>query len=185
MYTKKRKILFSILFLSLFSIQFSFAQTSVEIDQDVDIAIQKFKQDIEGGDKFLSKVKGYAVFPTVVKAGIIIGGKYAEGAVRVNGKSKSKFYLSMSSVSIGLQAGAQRYSMLIAFVTPESLKSFYKSDGWETGLEGSITIAQWGANKDMSSISFEKPIIAFIYNERGIMASINLSGTKFERIMPQ
>ena len=180
MYSKKLKILF---FLSLCVTQFSFAQTAVEIDRDVDIAIEKFKQDIEGGDKFLSKVKGCAVFPTVVKAGIIIGGKYAEGAVRVKGKSK--FYLSMSSVSIGLQAGAQRYSMLIAFVTPKALKSFYKSNGWETGLEGSITIAQWGANKDMSSISFEKPIIAFIYNERGIMASINLSGTKFERIMPQ
>jgi len=183
MYSKKFKILFSILFISVLSIQFSFAQTVIELDKEVDLAIEKFKQDIEGGEKFLSKVKGYAVFPTVVKAGLVIGGKYGEGAVRVNGKSK--FYLSMSSASIGLQAGAQRYSMIIAFVTQKALESFYKSSGWETGLEGSITIAQWGANKDMSSISFEKPIIAFIYNARGIMASINIAGTKFERIAPQ
>jgi len=168
-------LLFTLLFTQTLS-----AKTAQELEKEVDVAIEKFKQDIEGGEKFLSKVKGYLVLPSVIKGGFVVGGKYGEGALRVNGKTK--FYLSMRAASIGLQAGAQEYSMLIAFISESSLKSFYKSNGWEAGVDGSITVAEWGVSKDISSMSFEKPIVAFIYGEKGLMAGISIAGTKFEHI---
>jgi len=171
------------LFLTLLFTQSSIAKSTAEIEKDVNIAIEKFKQEIQGGEKFLSKVKGYLVLPSVIKGGFVVGGKYGEGALRVNGKTK--FYLSMSSASIGLQAGAQEYSMVIAFISESSLKNFYKSNGWEAGVDGSITVAEWGVSKDISSMSFEKPIVAFIYGEKGLMAGISIAGTKFQRITPE
>ena len=181
MYIKKLNALFFTFLMTILLTQVSFAKSAQEIEKEVDVAIEKFKQEIEGGEKFLSQVKGYLVLPSVIKGGFVIGGKYGEGALRVKGKTK--FYLSMSSASIGLQAGAQEYSMLIAFISERSLKNFYKSNGWEAGVDGSITIAEWGVSKDISSMSFEKPIVAFIYAEKGIMAGISLTGTKFKHIL--
>jgi len=180
MFIHKFKI--SLLIITIFFTQFTFAKSAAEIEKEVDVAIEKFKQEVQGGEKFLSQVKGYLVLPSVIKGGFVVGGKYGEGALRVNGKTK--VYLSMSAASIGLQAGAQEYSMLIAFISESSLKNFYKSNGWEAGVDGSITVAEWGVSKDISSMSFEKPIVAFIYGEKGLMAGISIAGTKFEQITP-
>ena len=152
------------------------------IDKKVDIAIEKFKQEVLGAENFLPKVKGYLVFPSVIKAGLIVGGKYGEGALRVN--NATQHYYEMAAASIGLQIGAQEYSMLIAFLSDASLKNFVNSNGWEAGVDGSITVSDWGKSKDISSMSFEKPIIAFIYGEKGLMASVSITGTKFRRIAP-
>lgn len=177
---KLNMIKLGILFILLFT-QFTVAQTAQELDAKVDSAIVKFKQEVPGGTNFLPKVKGYLVFPSVIKAGLIVGGKYGEGALRINGKTQH--YYDMTSASIGLQAGAQEYSMLIAFLSEESLNNFINSNGWEAGVDGTITISDWGKSKDISSMSFEKPIIAFIYGEKGYMASISIAGTKFRRIV--
>ena len=168
--------------LTLLFTQITFAKTTQEINKEVDIAIEKFKKEVPGGENFLPKVKGYLVFPAVIKAGLIVGGKYGQGALRINGESKH--YYDMTAASIGFQAGAQEYAMLIAFISDTSLNNFIQSNGWEAGVDGSITVSDWGKSKDISSMSFEKPIIAFIFDEKGLMASVSIAGTKFRRIAP-
>jgi len=168
--------------LALLFTQASYAKTASEIDTAVDAAIEKFKQEVPGGANFLPKTKGYIVFPSVIKAGLIVGGKYAEGALRIKGHTEH--YYDMTAASIGFQAGAQEYSMVIAFLSDAALNNFIHSNGWEAGVDGSITVSDWGKSKDISSMSFEKPIIAFIYGEKGLMASISIAGTKFRRIAP-
>ncbi len=171
-----------ILLATLLFTQLTFAKTAQEIDKEVDIAIEQFKKEVPGGANFLPQVKGYLVFPSVIRAGLIVGGKYGEGALRVDGKTK--YYYDMTAASIGLQAGAQEYAMLIAFISEASLNNFIHSNGWEAGVDGSITISDWGKSKDISSISFEKPIVGFIYGEKGLMAAISIAGTKFRKIIP-
>jgi len=179
---KKLSPMIFALLLSLLFTQIAFAKTANEINKEVDAAIEKFKKEVPGGASFLPKTKGYLVFPSVIKAGLIVGGKYDEGALRVNGVTKH--YYNMTAASIGFQAGAQEYSMLIAYLSDDSLNNFVKSNGWEAGVDGTITVSDWGKSKDISSMSFEKPIIAFIYGEKGLMASISIAGTKFRRIAP-
>ena len=179
---KKSNPMLMALLISLFFTQFTFAKTVQQIDKEVDIAIEKFKQEIKGGENFLPQVKGYLVFPNVVSAGLILGGKYGEGALRIEGKTK--YYYEMASASIGFQAGAQNYTMLIAFLSETALNNFIASNGWEAGVAGTITVSDWGKSKDLASYSFEKPIMAFIYGEEGYMASISIAGTKFRKILP-
>jgi lipid-binding SYLF domain-containing protein len=69
-------------------------------------------------------------------------------------------------------------------VTEDALNSFIKSNGWEAGVDGSITISKWGAGKDISSITYEKPIYAFVFGSQGLMYNLTLEGTKFSRIEP-
>ena len=182
MYINKFNPMMLLVLLSLLFTQYSFADASAKLDAEVDIALKQFEKEIDGGATFLTKVKGYLVFPSVIKAGLIVGGKYGKGALRVNGETKN--YYSMTSASIGWQAGAQEHSMLIAFLSDTALNNFVASNGWEAGVDGSIAVSDWGASKDIGSISFEKPIIAFIYGEQGLMASVSVAGTKFQKIIP-
>jgi lipid-binding SYLF domain-containing protein len=183
MYNNKFNPMLLLLLISLLFTQYSLAaQSASQLDAEVDIAIDKFKKQVNGGENFLPKVKGYLVFPSVIKAGLVFGGKYGRGALRIDGVTKN--YYSLTSASIGWQAGAQEHAMLIAFLSEASLQNFIHSNGWEAGVDGSIAVSDWGKSKDIGSISFEKPIIAFIYDEKGLMASVSVAGTKFQKIIP-
>ena len=182
MYIKKLNPMMLLVLISLAFTQFSLAKPANQLNTDVDAAIKKFEKEVEGGAKFLSQVKGYLVFPSVIKGGFIVGAEYGEGALRVNGTTKH-FY-SMTSASIGYQAGVQEHSVLIAFISEVSLNNFIKSNGWEAGVDGAITVADWGKSKDITSISYEKPIVAFIYGAEGLMLGVSIEGTKFQRIVP-
>jgi lipid-binding SYLF domain-containing protein len=159
------------------------AEAAKVIDARADVAIEKFKKIVKGGDVFLSKVKGYLVFPAVYKGGFVVGGEYGEGVLRVNGKSVA--YYNIASASVGFQIGAQKTSYIFAFADQYALDTFIKSNGWEAGVDGSIAVAKWGQGIDISSISFEKPIYAFVFDNKGLMANISLEGTKFTKIIPQ
>ena len=182
MYNKKFNPMMLLVLISLLFTQHSMASAASVIDAEVDAAIKKFEKEVEGGANFLPKVKGYLVFPSVIKAGFIVGGKYGKGALRVNGVTK--YYYSLTSASVGYQIGAQKHSILIAFISEAALNNFVKSNGWEAGVDGSIAVSDWGKSGDITSISYEKPIIGFIYGEQGLMASVSVEGTKFQKIIP-
>lgn len=183
MFNKKFNLMVLFVLISLLFTQQALAKSASEINADVDAAIKKFEQKVVGGKEFLPKVKGYLVFPTVYKGGFIIGAEYGEGALRIDGETKH--YYSMTAASIGYQAGAQVYAVIIAFVSEASMNNFIQSNGWEAGVDGSIAVYDWGKGKDISSISYEKPIVAFIFDQKGLMASASIKGTKFQRILPQ
>lgn len=171
------------LFISLLLSSSLNAKSSNALEIDVDFAIKQFKLKVNGGEKFLSKVKGYLVIPTVIKGGFVVGAEYGEGALRVNGATQH--YYSMTSASVGYQAGVQLYSIVLAFISQNSLDNFVKSNGWEAGVNGSIAVSTWGKGTNISTISYEKPIVAFIFGQKGLMAGVSIKGTKFLRIIPQ
>jgi lipid-binding SYLF domain-containing protein len=171
---------FFMLFLSTFASADLIKKPAEVIDSEANSAIQQFYKEVKGGEAFLSKVKGYLVFPSVVKAGFVVGGKYGEGVLRVNGKSVG--YYSIAAGSVGFQMGAQKASYVIAFVTQDALDKFIRSNGWEAGVDGAITVAKWGAGTDISTISYQNPIYAFVFGEKGLMYNLNLEGTKFTKL---
>lgn len=159
---------------------YSMAEPASVIDAKANEAIKQFYKEVKGGEEFLSKVKGYLVFPSVVKGGFVVGGEYGEGVLRINGQTKH--YYSIASGSVGFQLGLQQTSYVIAFVSESALNNFVKSDGWEAGVDGAITVAKWGKGKDIGSISFEKPIYAFVFGAKGLMYNLTIEGTKFTKI---
>ena len=171
-----------ITFLSILLSTFSLAEAAPIIDAKVDVALQKFNKE-KGAEAFLSKAYAVLVFPSVVKGGFGIGGEYGEGAVRVDGNTTA--YYKITSASFGFQLGLQKTSYLFAFQSKDILDNFMKSNGWEAGVDGSVTVAKWGAGKDISSISFEKPIYAFVFGAKGFMYNLTFEGTKFTKFIPE
>jgi lipid-binding SYLF domain-containing protein len=89
-----------------------------KIDSEANTALHVFRQDIDGGQRFLEQAAGYLVFPRIIKAGVGVGAETGEGALRIGGRTAG--YYRTTSGSIGFQAGAQAKSVVIAFMTPES-----------------------------------------------------------------
>jgi len=181
--------------LVLLMVSMAFGEPKAVLDAQIDEALKKFDQEITGGTAFLAKAKGYLVFPGVVKAGFVVGGEYGEGvlienhistdsnASAENNNSIEKSYYSMTSASIGFQAGAQKTTYIIAFTTTQMLNNFKTSNGIEGSVDGSVALAKWGKGKDISSLSFEKPIIMFAFSQKGLMYNLNVKGTKFQKIV--
>lgn len=158
-------------------------ESKAVLDAKITDALHAFDKEINGGMRFLKQSPGYLVFPEVVKAGFVVGGEYGEGALIENKPSATKEYYSMTSASIGLQAGAQKTTYIIIFTTEKIMHNFKVSNGIEGSIDGSVVLAKWGDGKDISSLSFEKPIIVFALNQKGLMYNLNIKGTKFQRIV--
>lgn len=158
----------------------AWAATKVEIDAGVKATLKIFNNEVPGGSTLLKKAKGALVFPEIVKGGLGIGGEYGEGALMLNGRTVA--YYSTAAISIGFQLGVQVKSMVVLFLKSEELKQFRNSKGWKAGVDGSVAVVEWGAGKDISTLDAKKPIVAFIFNNKGLMYNLTIEGSKFTRI---
>ena len=182
----RRNILFltGVLFLGLSLVigsSMAFAKSAKEIDISVDVTLEQFEKDIKGGKEFLKSAKGVLVFPSVIKAGIGIGGEYGEGALRIGGKTVD-FY-STAAASIGFQLGAQSKRVILVFVQDGALKKFRESSGWEAGVDGSVALIELGAGDSINTTNIKDPIIGFVFGNKGLMYNLTLEGSKYTKIV--
>lgn len=160
---------------------FSIASSKSSIDKDANEALAKFYKEVGGSKNYLNKVKAYLVFHEIKEAGMFFGGKYGEGVLRIGNTSKA--YYSITSASVGMQMGAQMYSMVIAITSDAALNRFLLSDDdWETEIDGKIAIAEWNSKEELDDYEFDDDMVAFVFDSKGMMGSFNLEGTKFKRI---
>jgi lipid-binding SYLF domain-containing protein len=158
----------------------SYAASAKEIDVSVDVALKRFYRDVDGAKEFGKMAKGLMVMPNVIKAGFIVGGEYGEGALKIKGKTVD--YYNMAGGSFGFQIGAEKKDIIIAFMTEEALNKFRFSAGWEAGVDGNIAIIDIGGGKRIDTTTYKDPIVAFVFDVKGLMADISLKGSKFTRM---
>lgn len=158
----------------------AWAASAAEIDAGVNQTLSRFTREVAGAEAFLKSAKGALVFPKVYKAGIGIGGEYGEGALRVHGKTVD--YYSTAAASIGFQLGGQVKSIIILFMQDEALKKFRQSEGWKVGVDGSVALIDIGAGRELSTQTIKDPIVAFIFDQKGLMYNLTLEGAKFTKL---
>jgi len=158
----------------------AYAASAEEIDAKAILAIARLEKNIPGADKLIKKAKGVLIFPSVLKAGIGIGGEYGEGVMQINGKSVG--YYSTAGVSFGFQLGAQSRIVIMLFMTKEALKDFQSQDGWKAGVDGSVAVIELDAGAEIDTESAQEPIRAFILGRKGLMYNLTLEGSKFSKI---
>jgi lipid-binding SYLF domain-containing protein len=156
------------------------AGTAGEINAGVNATLDRIYRQIPGTHALANRAAGVLVFPTVIKAGIGVGGEYGEGAMRVGGKSAG--YYNTISASVGFQLGAQAKSVIIMFMTGDALASFQRIDGWKVGVDGSIALITVGAGGSFDSEKVTSPVVGFILDNKGLMYNLTLEGSKISRI---
>ena len=156
------------------------AASAGEINADVYATMQKFTMRVHGGADLANRAAGILVFPSVVKAGIGIGGEYGEGALLMGGRPVE--YYNTISASFGFQLGAQARSVIIMFMTPDALASFRSKKGWKIGVDGSVALVTLGVGGAIDTNTINRPVIGFIFDGKGLMYNLTLEGSKISRI---
>ena len=132
------------LFISLFAV-FAFIAQPTFAD-DVDTAIENFRG--AGAGDFIDDAYGYAVFPSIGKGGIGIGGAHGKGEVFRGGKKVGK--TKMSQITYGLQLGGQVYSQMIFFRDERAFDDF-TSGNFEFGAQATAVALTAGAQASTTS----------------------------------
>ena len=158
------------------------AGTAAEIDKEVALALEKLYAASPAAVELAKVSKGVLVFPDVVKAGLIIGGQYGEGALLVDGKTAG--YYNTVAASYGLQAGAQSFGYAMFLMNSDSLNYLKKSEGWEVGVGPTVVVMDEGLAKSLTTSTAKEDIYAFIFGQKGLMAGIGIQGSKITKITP-
>lgn len=158
------------------------AASKAQIDTDADAALQQLYTSTPVAKMLAREAKAILIFPSIVKAGFIVGVQGGNGALRKGGKTV--WYYNTASASYGLQAGIQKFGYALIFMSESALRYLEKSDGWEIGVGPSIVIVDAGVAKSLTTTTAKKEIYAFFFHQRGLMAGLGLQGTKITRINP-
>ena len=154
-----------------------------EIDAAATSALARLSTTIPGSRELVGKARGVLVFPSVLAAGLGVGGEYGEGVLRVGGKSVD--YYSTASASFGLQIGAQSKAVIFLFMTQEALDKFRNSQGWTAGVDASVAVIKAGANGDIDLNTATQPVNVFVMTNKGLMANLTVEGTKITKLKTQ
>lgn len=156
------------------------AASKAKIDRRVNKALAEFRDRVRGADAVLARANGVLVFPNITKAGFGVGGEYGEGALRIGGKTAG--YYSTASGSVGFQIGLQGRSQILVFLDQTALNKFRSSENWKIGIDGSVTVITVGAGGEVDSQNINQPVVAFIFDSKGLMYNLSLEGSKITRI---
>ncbi len=158
----------------------AFAASKAQIDMGVRHALTQFQELNPKHEMLENKAAGILVFPRVTKGGVGIAGEHGEGVLQVKGQTVG--YYSVSSASVGLTLGVARHKEIIMFMTQEALDKFTNSKGWSAGADTGIAVVSKGAGGDYDTQTLQKPILGFVFGEKGLIADASLAGSKINKI---
>jgi lipid-binding SYLF domain-containing protein len=144
-----------------------------DADQNARQTIAAFKKQDTSMDKFFSKAYAYAVFPTVGKGAVGIGGAHGSGAVYKGGKMVA--YTSLTQLTVGFQFGGQAYSEIIFFRDKTSFANF-KSGNLKFSAQASAVAATAGA---AANVNYENGVAVFTMVKGGLMYEASIGGQGF------
>lgn len=142
-------------------------------NREVDSAIIRLKAKDPGLKLFFNKAYGYALFPTVGKAGFGLGGAYGEGEVYRQGVFIGTS--SLSQLTIGFQLGGQAYTEIIFFKDKHALDDF-TSGNFEFNAQASAVAVTAGASADAD---YDNGVAIFTMPKGGLMYEATVGGQKF------
>lgn len=148
-------------------------------------------------EPFIKNCYGYAVFPTVGKGGIIVGGAFGKGQVYRHGNPTGE--VTLSKINIGFQLGGQAFSEIIFFEDERAYEEFTSGSfefdvsasavaitagvqakaGTQGGTAGASAGPATGAQAD---IGYNKGVAVFVHTKGGLMYEATIGGQKFDFI---
>lgn len=148
-------------------------QAAENLRSEAQTALQQMTSADPSLQNKIDESAGYAIFPSVGKGGLIVGGAYGKGEVYEQGERVG--YASLSQASVGFLAGGQEFSELILFQTPTDLQRF-KEGKFALGADASAVALKAGAG---AATTFKEGYIVFTRPKGGLMFDISVNGQKF------
>ncbi len=128
----------------------------------------------------LRRAYAVAVFPEVIKAGFVFGGRVGHGVILIRGAEgwSNPAFATISGASFGAQIGVQSTDLVLVFKNRRSLEGFLRNKGKATlGVDGSAAIGALGGHAEAAAgIGFQSEIVALSRN-RGLFAGASIAGS--------
>jgi lipid-binding SYLF domain-containing protein len=159
------------------------AASAAQISKDSQAALQSLYKKEPKAKQVGGKALAVLVFPSVVKAGLGVGGQYGDGALIKGGKTVG--YYNTAGASVGLQAGAQTYGYVLFFMNANALQQIDKAEGFDIGVGPTVVVVDEGVAKSLTTTTMKDDIYAFIFDQKGLMAGLGLQGNKITKINPK
>jgi hypothetical protein len=147
------------------------------LHEEVVATLDRLKDKHPELDGDLKKSYGYAVFPSIGRAALVIGGAYGRGEVYKKGKPIG--FATLSQMTIGIQVGGQTMSEIILFEDRDALEAFKAGKlGFAANASAVILKATASGTTDYAKST------AHAYSRGGMLLEASLGGQKFSFIPP-
>lgn len=153
---------------------------TADIDSRVADTLSRFYSQNDRHREMAQKASAVLVFPRVTKAGAGVGGEFGEGALEVGGRTVG--YYKVTGGSVGATLGVARHSEVILFMTDAARDHFVNSHDWSIGGDANVAVVKHGAGAEYDTGTMGKPVLAFIFNEKGLMGDVSLEGAKISKL---
>ena len=142
-------------------------------EAEVKTSLAEFERASPAIKEIIKNAYGYAVFPTVAKGAIGIGGAHGDGLVYERGKLIGS--ATVSQVTIGFQLGGQAYRELICFQNKAALDRF-KGGNYELDAQAGAVAVTAGISRDAA---YEHGVAVYTIAKGGFMFEASVGGQKF------
>lgn len=155
-----------------------------QISRDSRAALASLYRQNAGARALGRNARAILVFPSITRAGFVVGGQAGNGTMFRPDGSISGFFQT-TSASWGLQAGVQNFGYALFLMDDGAVRNVNRSGGWEIGGSPSLVVVDRGMATSLTTTSINSGTFAFFFNQRGLMAGLGLQGSKITRINPQ
>jgi lipid-binding SYLF domain-containing protein len=176
------KIIFFILIIFLCSIS---AQANEDNDQTLRDSLSVINEILNSPDQeipgdLISEAKAILIFPTLIKAGFFVGGRYGNGIASMRTNKTGKFgppaFLTQTGLSFGFQFGAEAVDLILLVMTQRGLESLLK-DKLTLGADVAVSAGPVGRHAEAATdIRMQGEIYSYS-RSKGAFAGVSLKGT--------
>lgn len=122
----------------------------------------------------IRNVPGYAVFPSIGKGGVLVGGAHGQGILYEHGVPTG--YVSVQQASIGAQLGGQTFAQLLVLRTPEQVANL-KAGRFTAGADLGVVVLSQSAS---TQTNFNPNASVFVIPRGGLMVDISVNGQRIK-----
>src|SRR5690348_15132203 len=144
------------------------------LEREVAAALKRLELEDPGIRQLLDDSYAYAVFPSVGKAALVVGGAYGHGLVFEKGKPIG--HATLAQTTVGVQIGGDTFTEVIAFDSKESLERF-KEGNVVFAASASAVLVKAGA---AGTADYEDGVCALAYSQGGMLLEAAIGGQKFD-----
>jgi len=144
-----------------------------KIDSRSSEVLEKTLADSANAKELYDKAIGYAVFDNTKAAlGISGGGGSGVAVAKSTGK---RVYMKMGTAGVGFGIGVKSYQVIMMFENEKVFQNFV-DNGWQADAQAGAAAGTAGA---AAKTTFHNGMAVFVRTKKGLMASADVSGTKY------
>ncbi len=145
-----------------------------KLQKQISEALNEVYKNVPGVKKFFGKAYGFAYFPEIKKGGLVVGGAGGKGLVFEGRKVIGS--ATLTQITVGAQAGGQKYQEVIYFKNKAALDRF-KNNKFKLATEASAVALEAGVSADLN---YQNGVAVYTYGNKGVMAEASVGTQKFK-----